>query len=159
MEYDGREDVQDGVTERTPEEGVPALEGGSDPLIACTNDHLLRDGLVRSGPTQCWRYPLLIEGAHSDTPLAFDVAALFDRMGRASFPRGEGNLERAAGVLGVKRTNGFGTLHQTVGEPALGHLHIRMARLGSRVEKEPAIDYDVPALVKAAGASLDQASR
>ncbi|MGE0193615.1 MAG: C45 family autoproteolytic acyltransferase/hydrolase [Planctomycetota bacterium] len=159
MEYDGREDVHDGVTQRTPEPGVPALEGGTDPLIACTNDHLLRDGLARSGPTQCWRYPLLIEGAHGDKPLAFDVATLFDRMGRASFPRGEGNLERAAGVMGVKRTNGFGTLHQVVGEPALGHLHIRMARLGSRVEKEPAIDYDVPAVVKAAAPADDQASR
>lgn len=149
LEYDGREDVQSGVTARGAEGSEPALVGGVQPLLACTNDHLLRQGLVSYGPTACWRYPLLLAGADGEEPLALDADALFARMARVAFPKGGGDLTQAEAILTVKQTNGFGTLHQVVGEPASGLLHIRLARIGSRVEREPAHAYDVPALVAA----------
>lgn len=154
LEYDGREAIDDGVTARGPEGAQPALVGGAPPLLACTNDHLLREGLVHYGPTACWRYPLLLEGADGKEPLALGVDALFARMSRVAFPRGSGNLERAEAILTVKQTNGFGTLHQVVGEPSLGRLHIRLARVGSRVELEPARVYDVPGLIDGLARSI-----
>ncbi len=157
LEYDGREPVDGGVSARLPDpEGKAAISGGTSPLIACTNDHLLRPLAGGREPSACWRYPLLLEGSNGDAPLDLDVAGLFARMSLAVFPRGEDDLVRPSATAGMKRSNGFGTLHQVVGEPRAGLFHVRFARYGSRVEREPVEVYDVPALVRAAGA---QASR
>ena len=154
LEYDGRVDLGRGVTARRADGAAAALVGGVEPLLACTNDHLLRQGLASYGPTACWRYPLLREGAEGEAPLALGVDDLFARMTRVAFPKGDGDLESAQAILTVKHGNGFGTLHQVVGEPSLGRLHVRLARLGSRVEREPVHVYDVPALLDGLARSL-----
>ncbi|MCB9829581.1 MAG: hypothetical protein H6806_07465 [Planctomycetes bacterium] len=134
---------QDGVTEPTPTKACPRLEAARTRSSRAQRPPAARR-LVHSGPTQCWRYPA-DRGAHSETPLALRPwTPCSERMGRASFPRGENSLERAAGVLGVEAHQQLGT-HAAPdgGEPALSHLHIRMARWDRARGEEAAIDFDV----------------
>ena len=150
LEYDGRLQFETGATLRLSDPRSPGLLTEAASCVACTNDHLQRADKVTYSDTPCWRYPLLTAGADKAEGLALDSDALFGRMAQAAFPRGGGELTQASDILKVRGTTGFGTLHQAVAEPTRKRLRLRLARFGSRVEREPVVSYDVVAATRAA---------
>jgi hypothetical protein len=151
LEYDCRTDLEGGCTLRivnseTAEgkDEVPAL------CLACTNHHRGRE--APEGYSELykrWRFPVLASPEAATEAPPFDVAGLFAHVSKAAFPS-KGVQRLATGLKGDARAHG--TLHQAVGEPERGRLHIRLGKLGRHITDAPTRVYDVAALVRGAHA-------
>ncbi|MDA1193958.1 MAG: C45 family autoproteolytic acyltransferase/hydrolase [Planctomycetota bacterium] len=144
LEYDCRTDLDGGCTVRlSNSEGAEAKPGL---CLACTNHHRCRvEPEGYEDLYERWRFPELIGAESLEKPL--DVAGMFAQVGRVAFPR-EGVQKLAKSVQGAGRAHG--TLHQTVGEPDRGRLHVRFGTIGTHIRDATPRAYDVPALVRAA---------
>lgn len=151
LEYDCRSDMEGGCTLRRIDAEGDQPDTARAMCLTCTNHHRCRvepDGYKDLHPR--WRFPLLSDVAAAEVPDGrFDVMGLFAHINRVSFPR-EGVQRLATALRGEKRAHG--TLHQVVGEPAVGRLHIRLGQVGRHIRDMAPRPYAVGPLVRQARA-------
>ncbi len=133
FEYDLREGLDDGVTQRLGDRG-----GAATDVLASTNHHRARG--VQEEPAACERYAALLQAAEARREKgALSVEELFAVASVAALPK-EGRKQ-------VKLMHG--TVHQAVALLGLCELHVKQGRSGSNIRDVKAVSINVREAVKA----------
>lgn len=148
-EYDGRRDLDGGLTMRLGDAKAEAEAGAV--WLCCTNHHRVRaEPANYDDPRPRWRYEVLSSIAGKNKPpKGMTPEVMFSWMSLASFPREGAPQKRAETLRGKARHHG--TLHQAVGEPAARRLHVRLGKVGKNIADVEPQTFDVTQALSRAG--------